>query len=142
MSLDGREGRRGIGILLRELAEGSAMLVRDEVRLAKVEVAGAVAGIGVGTAFVAMGAVFALLGGLALLAGIALLIGDQWLPADRYWLAALILLVITGATAAWLAKRGMAQLAPSRLAPTETVTTLKEDKEWLKQRLTSGATSS
>ena len=28
------------------------------------------------------------------------------------------------------------------LAPNETVTTLKEDKEWLKQRLTSGATSS
>jgi uncharacterized membrane protein YqjE len=142
MSLDGRDGRRSIGILLRELAEGSATLVHDEVRLAKVEVAGAVAGIGVGTAFVALGAVLGLLGGLALLAGIALLIGDQWLPADRYWLAALILLVITGATAAWLAKRGMAQLAPSRLAPTETVTTLKEDKEWLKQRLTSGATSS
>jgi uncharacterized membrane protein YqjE len=142
MTLDGRDGRRSIGALLRDLAEGSATLVRDEVRLAKIEIAGAVKGVGVGTAFVAMGAVFALLGALSLLAGVVLLIGDQWLPADLYWLAALILLVITGAIAAWLAKRGAALVSPSQLAPNETVTTLKEDTEWLKQRLTSGATSS
>ena len=77
-----------------------------------------------------------------MLAGIVLLIGDQWLPADLYWVAALLVLVITGGLAAWLAKRGLSLLAPSALAPTETVTTLREDKEWLKQRLTSGATSS
>jgi uncharacterized membrane protein YqjE len=142
MALDGRDGRRGIGSLLRDLAEGSVTLVRDEVRLAKIEIGGIAAGIGKGTAFVAMGAVLALLGGLSLLAGLVLLVGDQWLPADLYWLAALILLVITGALAAWFAKRGMALLSPSGLAPDETATTLKEDKEWLKQRLTSGATSS
>jgi len=51
-------------------------------------------------------------------------------------------LAIAGAVAIVLARRGMALLAPSQLAPTETITTLKEDKEWLKQRLTSGATSS
>ena len=140
MAVDGRDGRRSIGALLRELAEGSAALVRDEVRLAKIEVGGVAVGIGKGTAFVAMAAVFALLGALCLLAGLVLLIGDQWLPADLYWVAALILLVITGALAGWFAKRGMALLSPSRLAPHETVTTLKEDKEWLKQQLTSGAT--
>jgi uncharacterized membrane protein YqjE len=142
MSLDGRDGRRSIGALLRELAEGSTTLVRNEVRLAKIELGGAAAGIGKGTAFVAMGAVFGMLGALALLTGLVLLIGDQWLPADLYWVAALLVLVITGAIAAWLAKRGMALLSPSQLAPNETVTTLQEDKEWLKQRLTSGATSS
>ena len=142
MAVDRRDGGRGIGTLLRELAEGSATLVRGEVTLAKLEIGGIVRGIGQGTAFVAMGAVLALLGGLSFLAGIVLLIGDQWLPADLYWLAALILLVVTGGLAAWFAKRGMALLSPKQLAPTETVTTLKEDTEWLKQRLTSGATSS
>jgi uncharacterized membrane protein YqjE len=142
MTLDGRNGRRSIGALLRDLAEGSAMLVRGEVRLARIETTAAIAGVGKGTAFVAMGAVLALLGTLAVLAGIVLLIGDQWLPADLYWVAALIVLLISGAIAAWFAKRGMALLSPSQLAPNETVTTLKEDKEWLKQRLTSGATSS
>ena len=141
MALDGRDGRRGIGTLLRDLAEGSATLVRDEVRLAKIEIGDIVAGIGRGTVFVAGGAVFLLLGGLSLIAGIVLLIGDQWLPADLYWVAALVVLVITGGLAAWLAKRGMALLSPSQLAPNETVTTIQEDKEWLKQRLTSGATS-
>jgi len=142
MTLDGRNGRRSIGALLRDLAEGSAMLVRGEVRLARIETGAAIAGVSKGTAFVAIGAVLALLGSFAVLAGIVLLIGDQWLPADLYWVAALIVLLISGAIAAWFANRGMALLSPSRLAPNETVTTLKEDKEWLKQRLTSGATSS
>ena len=142
MTLDGSNGRRSIGALLRDLAEGSAMLVRGEVRLARIETGAAIAGVGKGTAFVATGAVLALLGSLSVLAGVVLLIGDQWLPADLYWVAALIVLLISGAIAAWFAKRGMALLSPSQLAPNETVTTLKEDKEWLKQRLTSGVTSS
>lgn len=145
MPIDGQGAqgsRRSVGTLLRDLAEGSATLVREEVRLAKMEVAQALAGIGKGTGLVATGVVLVLLGMLSLLIGVVLLIGDQWLPADLYWVAALVVLVITGAIAAWFAKRGMAQLSPSALAPNETVTTLKEDKEWLKQRLTSGATSS
>src|SRR5436309_2466758 len=56
MALDGRDSRRGIGALLRELAEGSTALVRDEIRLAKLEIASAVSGIGKGTACVAAGA--------------------------------------------------------------------------------------
>ena len=144
MTFDGRDGgpRRGLGTLLRDLAEGSAALVRGEARLARIEVTQIATGIGKGTAFVAIGAVLALLGSLSLLAGIVLLIGDQWLPADQYWLGGLVVLVIAGAIAIVLARRGMSLLAPPQLAPTETVTTLKEDKEWLKQRLTSGATSS
>jgi hypothetical protein len=85
--------------------------------------------------------VLALLGGLSLLAGVVLLIGDQWLPADLYWVAALIVLVVAGAIAAGFARRGMAHLSPRQLAPDETAMRLKEDMEWLKQRRTSGATS-
>ena len=142
MRIDGHDGTRPLGALLRDLAEGSASLVRGEARLVKVEVGEMVSAAGKGTALVATGGVLALLGGLSVLAGIVLLIGDQWLPADLYWVAALLVLVIAGAVAAWFAKRGMTLLSPSRLAPTETMTTLKEDTEWLKQRLTSGATSS
>jgi uncharacterized membrane protein YqjE len=142
MTFDGHNGRRSLGTLLRDLADGSASLVRNEARLARLELAQIATGIGKGTAFVAAGAVLALLGSLSLLAGIVLLIGDQWLPADQYWLGALVVLVIAGTIAVVVARRGMSLLAPSQLAPTETVTTLKEDKEWLKQRLTSGATSS
>ena len=141
MSTDGRDSRRSFATLLHELVEESTGLVRDEFRLAKIEISEMARGIGKGTGFIATGAVLALLGTLALLTGIVLLVGDQWLPADLYWVAALLVLVITGGLAAWLAKRGMSLLSPSELAPDETVTTLREDKEWLKQQLTSGATS-
>lgn len=136
------DGRRGIGALLRELAEGGTNLVRQELRLAQVEVGQAAAAIGKGTGFVAMGAVLALLGLLALFTGLILLAGDQWLPRDLYWVAALLVVVITGGIAAWFAKRGLGLLSPGQLAPDQTVETLKEDKEWLRQRLTSGGTSS
>ena len=141
MAVDQLNGRRSIGALLRELAEGSAALVRGEIRLARMEAAAALSGIRDGTVMMATGSVLALLGGLSVVAGLVLLIGDQWLPRDLYWLAAFVVMVIAGALAFWFAKRGMTLLSPKVIGPNETVTTLKEDKEWLKQRLTSGATS-
>jgi MFS family permease len=142
MKLEQRDGSRSIGDLLRELVEGGVTLMRDEVALAKLEVGGRAKLIGAGTAYVAAGAVIGALGALSLVIGLVLLAGDQWLAADRYWLAALIGLVVTGGAAALLVKRGMALVSPRRLTPEATVATLKEDKEWLKHRLTSGATSS
>ena len=133
---------RGFGELLRDLAHGSTDLLRGEVKLARLEIAEIATNVGRGTAQVALGGVLLLLGGLSLAAGIVLLAGDQWLPRDRYWLAALLVMIVTGALAGWLAKRGLTQLSPSRLAPDQTIETLKEDKEWLKRQLTSGATSS
>ena len=138
----GLNGRRGLGALLRDLAEGSAELVRGEVRLGRLEISAAASAAGRGTAFVAVGGVLLLLGVLATFTGIVLLIGDQWLPRDLYWVAALLFALITGGVAAWLANRGRKALSPAALAPHETVATLKEDREWLKHPLTSGATSS
>ena len=135
-----RENGRGIGGLLRDLADGGAALLRQELRLARAEIAAIAGAVGMGTALTASGAVLALLGAFALLTGIILLAGDQWLR-DRYWLAALIGTAIAGGIAAWMARRGAAHLSPRRLLPDETVATLKEDKEWLKRQLTSGATS-
>ena len=127
------DSRRGLGALLRDLAEGSAELVRGEVRLARMELGAAAGAAARGTAFVAVGGVLLLLGTLATFTGVILLVGDQWLPRDLYWLAGLLVALITGGVAAWLAMRGRALLSPSALAPHETVATLKEDKEWLKQ---------
>ena len=141
MAVDQNAGRLGRGALLRERGEGSAALVRHEVKLAQLEVRGILGGVGRGTAMVASGGVLGLLGTLSLFTGLILLVGDQWLPHDRYWLAALIVTVIAFAIAFVFIKRGRAQLSPASLAPDQTVATLKEDKEWLKQRLTSGATS-
>jgi hypothetical protein len=136
------DGPRGIGVLLRDLAEGSADLVRGEVRLARIEIGAVVGAAGKGTAYIAMGGVLILLGVLAAFTGVVLLIGDQWLPRDLYWLGALLFAVIAGGVAAWLLMRGRKALSPSALAPHDAVATLKEDGEWLKRQLTSGRTSS
>ena len=140
MAVDRSDGRRGIGALVRELADGSATLVRDEVKLARIELGSAARGVSLGSAQIAVAAVFALLGGLSLLAGIILLIGDQWLPKDLYWLGSLIVLVASGVVTLLFLKRGLSLLSPAGLAPRQTAETLKEDKEWLKRRMTSGAT--
>jgi hypothetical protein len=135
MATEENDSQRSVGTLLRDLAEGSAALVRQEARLARLEFSRVLAGLGTGTVEVASGGVLALLGALCFFTGLVLLAGDQWLR-DRYWLAALLVTLITGAAAAWFAKRGLTLLSPKQLAPNETVATLKEDKEWLKQRLT------
>jgi hypothetical protein len=140
MAVAQNDGRRGIGALLRDLAEGSATLVRQEIRLLRLELSTLLRAAGTGTGFVSIGAVLALLGSLAFFTGVILLVGDQWLR-DRYWLGALIVTAIAGGVAAWFTKRGLALLSPKQLAPDQTVATLKEDKEWLKRQLTSGATS-
>ena len=135
MAGDRIDDQRGLGTLLKELAEGSGALIRQEVQLARIEATTMLRKVGGGTASVAIGGVLALLGTLAFLAGLIMLAGDQWLR-DRYWLAALLVTLIAGAVAAFYAKRGLALLSPKQLAPDQTVATLKEDKEWLKQQLT------
>jgi hypothetical protein len=136
------DGPRGVGVLLRDLAEGSADLVRGEARLARIEIGGVAGAAGKGTAYIATGGVLIVLGVLAAFTGVVLLIGDQWLPRDLYWLGALLFALIAGAIAGWLLLRGRAALSPSALAPDDTVATLKEDGEWLRRQLTSGRTSS
>jgi uncharacterized membrane protein YqjE len=134
------ERSRGFGELLRDLAHGSTELLRAEVKLARLELTEIAKNVGSGTVQVAIGGVLLLLGALSLAAGVVLVAGDQWLPSDQYWLAGLVVTIVTGVLAAFFAKRGLSNLSPSRLAPDQTVETLKEDKEWLKRQLKSGAT--
>jgi len=126
---------RGLGSLLKDVAEGSADLIKHEFRLAKTEAGDLAKHLGTGSAAVAAGGVLALVGALTFVTGLIMLVGDQWLR-DRYWLAALIVAVLALVAAAVFAKRGLAALSPAHLAPTQTVATLKEDKEWLKPQRT------
>jgi hypothetical protein len=135
------DGQRGLGALLRELADGGARLVRQEVRLARLETVEVTRTVGMATVWACAGGALLLLGVLAACTGLILLGGDQWLR-DRFWLAALIVVVLAGGAALWLAGRARRWLTPDRFAPDQTLETLKEDREWLRRQLTSGATSS
>ena len=128
--------------LLRAFARDGGDLLRQEARLARLEITNVASHVARGSALVTLGVVLLLLGALSLISGLVLLVGDQWLPRDRYWLAALLVVVAATATALWLAARGRAALTPAALMPVHTIETLREDKEWLKHPRKSGGTSS
>lgn len=126
---------RGFGTLLKDFAEGGADLIKQEFRLAKTEAGDLARQLGTGSAAVAAGGVLALVGTLTFVTGLIMLAGDQWLR-DRYWLAALLVTVIAAVAAFVFVKRGLAVLSPGHLAPRQTLASLQEDKEWLKQQRT------
>ncbi|HKY03582.1 MAG TPA: phage holin family protein [Blastocatellia bacterium] len=121
--------RESFGELLSQLANNSAALVRDEIDLAKQEMREKVSSFKSGVVTVALGAAVVYFGLLALVAsaiiGLAYFVGAGW--------AALIvggLLAIVGGV---IAMSGIGKLQRTSLKPEQTIETLEEDKEWLKE---------
>jgi len=130
------EADRPIGELLRELGDEISTLVRAEIALAKAELAekvkpaAASAGMFGGTALLGLGAFGAATAFLIALIALALPV----------WAAALIVAVVYGAVALVLAQTGKKKLQEAApLVPEQTAQTVKEDIEWAKTRMKSGA---
>ena len=119
---------RPLGDLLRQLSQETATLVRQEIELAKAEVAttGKRAGIGAGMVgaagiigFLALGAFTAFL----------ILVLNTFMPG---WLAALIVTLVYAGVAGVLALRGKDKVQEAVPPAPQTVETVKEDIEWAK----------
>jgi hypothetical protein len=121
------ETNRGVGQLLREVAEDGAHLARQEVHLARIEFAQIARDIGKGTGFTVAAAMLGLLTVQMLVFGIVLLMGDA-LFRGRYWIAAFVLTAILGGVAFFLLKRGASLLSPRNIKPEETLATLRRHK--------------
>ena len=121
------ETKRGVGQLLREVAEDGAHLAKQEVHLARIEFAQIASNIGKGTGFTVAAAMLGLLTVQMLVFGIVLLMGDA-LFRGHYWIAAFVLTAILGAAAFVLLKRGTALLSPRNMKPEETLATLRRHK--------------
>jgi hypothetical protein len=124
-----------IAELVKQLAEQTRTLARQEVELAKAELSekGRKAGVGAGM----LGAA-GLLGlfALAVLTAAAVL---ALATAMQAWLAALIVAVAYGATAGVLALSGKRQVKEAvPPIPDQTVDTVKEDVQWAKERAQAG----
>ena len=128
---------RSIGELLKQLSEQTTRLVHQELELAKAELQqkGKEAGAGAGM-FGGAGALgLAALGALTACFILAL---NAIMPA---WLAALIVAVVYGAIAAFLALRGRDKVKQATpLIPEQTIETVKEDVEWAKTQMRSEKT--
>jgi hypothetical protein len=118
---------RGVGALLREVAEDGAHLARQEVNLARIEFAQIARDIGKGTGYAVAAGMIGLLTAQMLVFGIVLLMGDA-LFRGHYWIAAFVLTVLLGAVAFFLLKRGAALLSPSNIKPEETLATLRRTR--------------
>ncbi len=126
---------RSIAELLRQLSDQTATLVRQELDLAKAEVAvkGKKAGMGAGM-FGAAG-ILGLYGVGALTACVILALST----AIAGWLAALIVAVVYGAIAGVLALTGKNKVQEGvPPVPEQTVESVKEDVQWTKQRAQEG----
>jgi uncharacterized membrane protein YqjE len=121
-----------LGELLKQLAQDSATLVRQEVALAKAELRQNVKSVARDLTMVAVGAVLAMVGGLVLVAFLVILLGDA---LNNYWLSALIVGGIFVLVGGALAMANLKRLKEEDVAPTRTVETLKEDKEWLQSEI-------
>lgn len=126
--------------LLRQLRDDTATLVREEVRLAKTEMGEKLSRAGRNVAYLVLGALVAssalgmLLMSLGyLLAGVFLKEGHT--SAMSAFLGFLVVAIFVAIVAALLIARSLKALANDSLAPTRTVRSLEEDKQWAKEKL-------
>ena len=121
---------RSIGELFAELTRETVTLVRKEIQLAKAEMTQKASRVGKNVGFLVAGGIAAYTGLLAVIAGVILLLG----LVIPYWLSALIVGLVIIAIGAFLALKGINTLRNESPAPRETVETLKEDREWLRNQ--------
>jgi uncharacterized membrane protein YqjE len=134
--------RNGVGItdLLRQLRDDTMALFRQEVDLAKTEMSEKAATYGRNAAFIAVGGAVAYAGVLLLLAALSILV--SWLftftDMDR-WLAAMLGPAIVGAIVAMvgyaLIQKAISTLRSESPVPEKTLKTLKEDKQWVQNKV-------
>jgi len=122
---------RSLGELFADLSRQTSQLIHQEVTLAKTEMTDKATRVGKNVAFIAAGGIVLYAGFLAILAAIIILIAKVL----AWWLAALIVGVVVVAVGAFLIEKGRQALKATNLTPQQTIETLKEDQQWMKEKI-------
>lgn len=125
-----RYAGRSLGELFGELASETSTLVRQEVQLAKTELTEKVTSAGRDAGMIGAGGALAYAGLLALLAAVVIGLGEL-IPL---WLSALIVGLIVVGVGYALIQRGLTGLKHLDPAPRETMQTIKEDVDMVKEQ--------
>ncbi len=131
-TMGGGSSDPALGDLFRQLAQDSATLVRQEMALAKAELKTNVKSVARDAVMVGVGGLLALIGAMVLLAAVVVAVGDA---LDNYWLGALIVAALFLIVGGLLAMSNLKKLKQEEVAPTRTLETLKEDKQWLQSEI-------
>ena len=126
-----QKDERSLGDLFSELAAETGTLVRQEVALAQVEITGKATRVGKQVGYLAVGGAIGYAAMLAIMAGI--IIGlSSFIPA---WAAALLVGAIVAGVSFFLVSSAIERLKNTNLKPEESVESIKEDAQWLKNQL-------
>jgi len=128
------EPKESFRALLSELVTASEGLVRDEINLAKQEVREKIRSLKTGILRIAIAIVLGVIALADLNAALLSTLGKKIGPE----VSALIVGVAAVLVAGILAGLGMAKIRRTSLRPKESISSLKDDKEWLKQTVGRG----
>lgn len=112
--------------LVRDLAQDTTLLVRQELQLAKLEIASTMRGMVRDTIYIGVALGLAAIGGLALVVAMILGIGAL---LGAYWAGALITGLLFLAIGGVLARRALTDFQNLDMKPTATLESLRQDKE-------------
>lgn len=123
---------RSLGDLFSELAGETSLLVRQEVALAQIELTEKATRAGKNIGFLVVGGAVGYAALLAILA--AVIIGlSNFIPA---WVSALIVGVIVAIVSYLLITSALAALKKTDLTPHQSVESIKENAQWIKNQVT------
>jgi len=129
-----------IGSLINELTDESRQLLRHEVQLARVEIGQKVSQLRRGGAHLAIGALVVLVGVCALVAAVCIglycLLNNVMGNEIAAWLAPLLVGIVVALVGYGLIQTGLSALKRESLVPRETIDSLRENSEWLKDQFT------
>ena len=121
---------RSLGELFSDLSQQTADLIRQEMRLAKAELSEKLSDVGRHAMMIGAAVAFGLAAVIAVAAAIALLLIELGVVP---WLAAAITAAVMGADGLSCSRsRAFPRCARRSIAPVETMHSLKETTQWLK----------
>lgn len=123
---------RSLGELFSDLASDTSNLVKQEVALATTELTQKAVKVGTNVGYLVVGGA---VGYAALLCFIAALVIGLGNLLGNYWLSALIVGIVITVAAVVLILSAVSALKRTTLTPTQTVETIKEDAQWLKDQM-------
>ena len=123
---------RSLGELFAELTRELTTLVRQEAALAKTEMSQKARDVGKNVGMLAAGGAVAYGGFLALSAALIIILAELGLA---WWLSALLVGIVVTAAGYFLVQKGLTALKEVDLAPKQTVESLKEDRETIKEQV-------
>lgn len=130
-----RKEERSLGELFSELGNEISALFRQEVEIARTEMTDKASQAGKGAAMVAVGGFVAYAGFLAILAALVSGLAAAGMPV---WASALLVGLVVAGIGYLVIRRGLDSFKAEKLAPYQTIQSIRENGEWAKKMTRNG----